>query len=230
MSNIIHPTVIIHGNVSMGEGNEIGPYTVLYGPLTLGNDNWIGPHVTIGTPGQDTRNPRYDSSNCRIEIGSENIIREYTAIQKPCYRDVTKIGDRVFLMQSVHVPHDAILDDDVVVTPMVVMGGIVHILKGANLAVGCSVHQYSIIGHYSIVGMGAALTKNIRPFSRYIPGRNISVNEYAIKKAGFVEHKSEIEAYVMEGIIPKNPELLKIASEFEALHLSSGRGLYLGDN
>ena len=224
--NKIHPTAIIEGKVELGEGNEIGPYSVLYGPLELGNGNWIGPHVTIGTPGQDTRNPRYDSSNARVQIGNNNIIREYTAIQKPCYRDLTKIGDRVFLMQSVHVPHDAVIHDDVVITPMVVMGGIVRVLAGANLAVGCSVHQYSVIGHYSIVAMGAALTKNIRPFSKYVPGKPISVNDYAIEKYAFGNVRDEIYAYLLDGIKPTDERLLQIVEEFESLSTESGRLVY----
>lgn len=226
MSNTIHPTAIIQGNVIIGDGNEIGPYTVIYGPLTLGDRNWIGPHVTIGTPGQDTRNPRYDSSCSRIEIGSDNIIREYTAIQKPCYREVTSIGNRVFIMQSVHVPHDAVIQDDAVITPMVVMGGIVNILKGANLAVGCSVHQYSVVGHYSIVAMGSALARNVRPFSKYVPRKSPAVNDYAIKKYGFEDVREEIIAYVMEDIQPTHPRLVKIVCEFQELSLKSGRDVY----
>lgn len=226
MANTIHPTAIIEGDVELGDGNEIGPYSVLYGPLKLGNRNWIGPHVTIGTPGQDTRNPRYDSSGCRIEIGDDNIVREFTAIQKPCYRDITRLGNRVFLMQSVHVPHDAILDDDVVVTPMVVMGGIVRVLKGANLAVGCSVHQYSVIGHYSIVAMGAALTKNVRPFSKYVPGRPVRINDYAVKKYGFADVRDQIEAYLEHGTLPTDERLAAIVSEFERLSAESGRDVY----
>ncbi|WP_144373411.1 UDP-N-acetylglucosamine acyltransferase [Vogesella urethralis] len=224
--NKIHPTAIIEGDVEFGIGNEVGPYSVLYGPLKIGDNNYIGPHVTIGTPGQDTRNPRYDSSQSRIEIGNNNIIREYTAIQKPCYRDVTSIGNNVFLMQSVHVPHDAVLEDGVVVTPMVVMGGIVHVLEGANLAVGCSVHQYSVIGQYSIVGMGAALTKNLRPFAKLVPGKPISVNTYAIKKYGFEEVQDQIERYVLEGIVPTDGRLIQIVNHFEAVHAASGRYLY----
>lgn len=226
MSNVIHPTAIIEGNVVIGEGNEIGPYSVIYGPLTIGNRNWIGPHVTIGTPGQDTRNPRYDSSDSRIEIGSDNIIREYTAIQKPCYRDVTRIGNRVFIMQSVHVPHDAVINDDVVITPMVVMGGIVNILQGANLAVGCSVHQYSVVGHYSIVSMGSSLTKNVRPFLKYVPRKSPAVNDYAIKKYGFEIVREEIVAYLMDAIQPKDARLVKIVNEFEKLSTQSGRDVY----
>lgn len=226
MSNKIHSTAIIQENVIIGNDNEIGPYSVIYGPLTIGDRNWIGPHVTIGTPGQDTRNPRYDSSNSRIEIGNDNIIREYTAIQKPCYRNVTRIGNRVFIMQSVHVPHDAIIHDDVVITPMVVMGGIVNILQGANLGVGCSVHQYSVVGHYSIIAMGSALARNVRPFSKYVPRKSNAINDYAVKKYGFEKVREEIVAYLMDNIQPTDARLVKIVNEFEQVSAQSGRDVY----
>lgn len=226
MINKIHPTAIIDHNVEMGIGNEVGPYTVIFGPTKIGNGNWIGPHVTIGTPGQDTQNPRYDSTNSRIEIGNDNIIREYTAIQKPCYRDVTRIGNRVFIMQSVHVPHDAIVHDDVVITPMVVMAGIVNILQGANLAIGCSVHQNTVVGHFSIVGMGSAVSKNIRPFSKYIPRIAISVNTYAVIKYGFEDVRNQINLYLLEGARPTDARLIKIVDEFEMFSEASGRDFY----
>lgn len=226
MANKIHPTAILDDRVELGDNNEIGPYSVLYGPLLIGNDNLIAPHVTIGTPGQDTRNPRYDSSDSRIEIGDRNIIREYTAVQKPCYRDVTKIGNDVFIMQSVHVPHDAIIDDFSVITPMVVLSGIVRILKGANLGVGSSVNQYCVVGHYSIVGMGAPLLKNLKPFSRYVPNKALSVNKYAINKFGFSSMEDEISAYVLDDIYPVSVELIKIVDEYQSCCKASGRDSY----
>lgn len=226
MANKIHPTAILGDRVELGDNNEIGPYSVLYGPISIGNDNFIAPHVTIGTPGQDTRNPRYDSSECRIEIGDRNIIREYTAIQKPCYRYITKIGNDVFIMQSVHVPHDAVIDDFVVITPMVVLSGIVRLLKGANLGVGCSVNQYCVVGHYSIVGMGAPLLKNLKPFSRYVPNKALTVNKYAVNKFGFSPMEDEISAYVLRDVPPVSNQLKDIVDEYQACCQASGRDSY----
>lgn len=224
--NNIDPSVVIRGDVELGVGNEILPYAVLIGPLRIGDGNYIGPHVVIGTPGQDTRNPRYDSSECRIEIGNDNIIREHTAIQKPCYRDVTKIGNDCFVMHGAHVPHDTVLEDRVVVTPNVVIGGIVHVMQGANLGMACTIHQYSVVGPYSIVAMGAATTKNVRPFSRHIPGKPVSVNTYALKKYGFEKHADEIEAYVMDRTRPTSQEVLAVVEKFELAHAESNRDMY----
>lgn len=224
--NEIDKTCIIGEGVELGIGNKILPYTVIYGPTKIGNNNIIGPHTVIGTPGQDTRNPRYDASACKIEIGDNNIIREFTAIQKPCYTGITKIGNNVHLMQSVHIPHDAILQDDVVITPMCVLAGITTVLKGANLGLGSTIHQRTVIGHYSLISMSTPVIKNIKPFSIYIQNKPLRVNYYALKKYGFDAYRSEIELYVTQDIKPKAPQLLKIIEEFELLYIASKRPLY----
>jgi len=224
--NNIHKTAIIDELVILGENNVIHPNTIIYGPTKIGDNNIIGPNVVIGSPGQDTRNPRYDSSNCYIEIGDNNIIREFTAIQKPCYKDITKLGSNIFLMQSVHIPHDAIIEDDVVITPMCVLAGLTKLKKGANIGMGASISQYCVVGQYSIVAMGSAVTKNVKPFSRYIPGKNISVNEYAIKKFGFLDYQAEIERYVLHNELPNTDIIKTIITEFETDHLDSKKQLY----
>jgi len=224
--NNIHPTSMIDDRVQMGKNNVIHPSTIIYGPTQIGDDNIIGPNVVIGTPGQDTRNPRYDSGDGHIIIGNRNIIREFTAIQKPCYESLTVLGDDIFLMQGVHIPHDAQISNKVVITPMCALAGVVKILEGANLALGCTVTQYSVIGQYSIVAMGAAVMKNVKPFSRYIPNKEISVNDYAIKKFGFQDYYDEIRAYVIDNILPKSEIILDMINEFNDKHISSGRPLY----
>jgi len=224
--NDLHSTVIIEGEVKFGKNNKVLPYTSLIGPLEIGDNNLIGPNVVIGSPGEDTKNPRHDSSNAKIKIGSNNIIREFTAIQKPCYKDITLLGDDIYLMHGVHIPHDAIIQNKVVITPMVVVGGIAKILEGANLAIGVTVNQYCVIGQYAIAGAGATVVKNIRPFSRYIPGKSISVNEYAIKKYGFEACADEIREYVLHNIRPKNLKLIALIEEFEENHAISQKEMY----
>lgn len=226
MANDIHPTAILNGDVDFGNGNVILPYTILTGPLEIGDNNLIGPLSVIGSPGQDTRNPRYDSSQSTIKIGNGNIIREHVAIQKPCYRDATRIGNGTYIMHNVHVPHDALLEDDVVLTPGVVLAGLVCVLRGANVAIGCTVHQRCVIGQYSIAAMGATVTKDIKPFSRHVPGRPPSVNHYAIEKYGFSDKETEIERYVLNGEQPSSLGLVSIVAHYTAMRQASGRQEY----
>ena len=224
--NDIHPTAIIDSSVILGKGNKILPYTIIYGPTEIGDDNIIGPNVVIGTPGQDTRNPRYDSSKAFIKIGDRNIIREFTSIQKPCYENITEIGNDVYIMASIHIPHDAQIKNKVVITPMCSLAGLTRILEGANLGMGSTISQYCIIGHYSIVAMGSAVMKNVKPFSRYIPGKPNSINKYAISKYSFENLYDEIAAYVLDNIMPTTLKLKQIVDEFEREHLASKKELY----
>lgn len=224
--NNIHPTAIIDERVKLGKNNQILPYTVIMGPTEIGDNNIIGPNVVIGSPGQDTRNPRYDSSNSPVFIGNNNIIREFTAIQKPCYDKETRLGNDIFLMQSVHIPHDALLEDKVVITPMCVLAGLAKILEGANLGMGCTVNQYTVVGQYSISATGAAVMKNVKPFSRYIPEKPTSVNTYAVNKFGYSEFIDEINKFVLEGVLPKSSVLGSVIERYQKLHIDSKREQY----
>lgn len=224
--NTIDATAILKGDIKLGKGNVILPFTYIEGPVEIGDNNVIGPHVVIGTPGQDTRNPRYDYAGKRIRIGNDNIIREFTAIQKPAYEDLTYLGDRIYLMQSVHVPHDALIEDDVVITPMTALAGLARILKAANLGMGSTINQRNVIGQYSIVATGASAMKKVLPFSRYIPGKPLSVNHYALRKFGFEEYSDEICRYVLEGVLPTSEKVLEVVDHFERIAADSPLEIY----
>lgn len=226
MENEIHSNVIIDPTVELGEANIILPNTIIWGPAKIGSNNIIGPNVFIGSPGSDTKNPRYNYSASYVEIGNNTIIREFTTVQKPCYREITKIGDNVMVMPSVVIPHDAILYDNVVVAPMTCIAGVSTLMTGASIGVGVSIHQYSVVGHYSFVAMGSVLVKNVRPFTLFVTNRKPSVNEYAVEKFGFQEFEDEIRKYVTEGIEPKSDKVLSLTTEFDRLHIESKRNLY----
>lgn len=211
--NYIHPSSIIGQNVKMGRGNHIGAFTIIDGNTILGDNNLIGPNVVIGCEPTDSKHIERHGDN--IIIGNNNIIREFSLIEQPCYEDRTVIGNHVFVMQGVHVSHDVCISDYVVVTNMTVIAGIAKILVGANIAMGCTVNQYTTIGHYSIAATNSAVMKNIRPFSRYIPNKQTSVNYYAISKFGFDNFKEEIESYVLNNIPVHSEKLVKIVNEFE---------------
>ena len=224
--NDIHSTAIIEGDVKLGNGNRILPHTIIYGPVEIGDNNIIGPNVVIGTPGQDTRNPRYDAEGKRIRIGHNNIIREFTAIHKPAYGELTEIGDEVYIMQSVHIPHDAVIESHAVITPMCVLAGMVRVMYGANVAIGAAVSQYCVVGPYAIAGMGASVLKNIRPFSRYIPGKPVTPNEYAIKKFGLGDFEEEIGRYVIHHEPPSSEIIRNVVKRFDEYAKLSGRDAY----
>ncbi len=224
--NKIHHSVIIEGDVVLGKNNIIHPYSVLIGPLVIGDNNVIGPHAVIGTPGQDTRNPRYDSKFKRVVIGSNSIIREFTSINKAVHAEETVLNDGLYLMNNAHVSHDAILEKGVVLAISAKLAGLVTVLENATIAMDASIHQKCVIGQYAIAGQGAAVVKNIMPFSRYVPNKPISINSYAIEKFKLQAHEHEISNYVIHNMKPKNDFLLKTIDHFEKLHILSKKEIY----
>lgn len=213
--NTIHASAIIDDNVRLGSGNVIEAFTIIHGPAVLGDDNRIGPHAVIGTPGQNSREPLYESSEKQVVIGDRNIIREFCAVQKACFEDATVIADDVFLMQGTHIPHDARLQRHVVLAPLCALGGLSSILEGASLGIGSIVTQRCVVGHYAFVAANATVTRHVKPFSRFIPRAPTSVNEYAIRKFGFQDFREEIEAYVLRGEAPASSEIVRIVADFE---------------
>lgn len=226
MINNIQPTAIIGKNVIIGKNNTIGAYSIIEGNTVIGDNNIIGPHVIIGCEPTDTRHLDRDLDRMKILIGNNNIIREFSLIEQPCYENLTLVGNNVFIMQGVHVSHDVQINDHAVITNTSVLGGIVKILKGANIAMACTINQYTTIGQYSIAATNAAVMKNIKPFSRYIPGKPISVNTYAVNKYGFQQFLMEIEDYVLNDIFPKSREIVAIVNEFDFWVAKYGQKTY----
>jgi UDP-N-acetylglucosamine acyltransferase len=225
-TNEIHQTAIIEADVRMGARNVVGPYAVLIGPLSLGDDNHVGPHCVMGTRGDEVWQRRYDVEGKRIEIGDRCTIREHVTVHKPCYGDVTVLGDDVYLMHGSYVAHDARLADKAILAQNAVIGGMSRILEGGYVAMGAALHQRTVLGHYAIVGAAAAAVKDVRPFARLVPGQPLTVNVYAIERHGFEEHRDEIERYVREGRAPVTQRLAAMVAEYEELHAASGRGEY----
>lgn len=215
MKNNIHPTAIIEKGVLLGTNNTILPYTIIYKGVEIGDNNIIGPFSVVGVPATDSKKIDSKSPRISVKIGNNNIIREFCVIEKPCYEKISIIKNNAFLMQGVHLSHDNIIEDNVVITNACIIGGIAKILEGANLGMACTINQYTIIGQYSITATNSACMKNVRPFSRYIPNKPISVNYYAINKYHFEEYTKEIENYVLENIKPSSERIGIIVSVFE---------------
>ena len=224
--NIIHPTAIIGKDVELGYGNVILPFTIIDGKVRIGNGNRIGPHVVIGCPATDTKHVDFGYDDPCVIIGNDNEIREFSLIEQPCYEEHTIIGNEVFIMQGVHISHDVHICDKAVLTNTSVLAGIVKVLEGANVAMACTINQYTTIGQYSIVATNSACMKNVRPFSRYIPGKPISVNKYAIEKYGFGKFQNEIEDYVLRNIMPESPEIRRLIDEFDMWVAKYGHQTY----
>ena len=128
---MIHHTAIIDSKAKISESVDIGPYCVigpdveigpnskLYshisikGNTKIGKNNEIFPFVSIGTPPQDLK---YKGEANSLEVGENNIIREYVNINPGTSQGgtITKLGNNNLLMVYCHVAHDCNLGNNIV--------------------------------------------------------------------------------------------------------------------
>ena len=111
----IGPFTVIGADVVIGPGTWIGPHAVINGPTSIGADNKIFQFASIGDAPQDKK---YRGEPTRLEIGDRNVIREFVTINRGTTHDkgVTRIGSDNLLMAYVHVAHDCVLGDKIVMS------------------------------------------------------------------------------------------------------------------
>lgn len=192
MEDKIEKSAIIGENVKLGKNNYIGHNTIIKGNVSIGDNNYIGSNVIIGEFTQHSVN-KYELNGYEtiindrsVKIGSKNVIREFTTIHQPM-NTITVIKDNCYIMAYNHIPHDAIIENNVILANNIQIGGHTHIHEYANIGLSSVIHQKSTIGAYSMVGMGSVITKDILPFLTVIgsPAKSINkINEWGMKRYG----------------------------------------------
>jgi len=208
MSNRIHPTASIKGNVELGDGVEIGPYTVIdgikgriiigdgtvilghswiQGPAFFGKENKIFPFASIGGGPQDIG---YKEEPTEIYIGERNIIREYTTINKGTVHDKGKtvIGNDDYFMAYSHIAHDCKIGNNVVFTNGASVAGHVEVQDYAILSAFVGVQQFCRIGAHSFIGGYSGVTQDVLPYAKVVgtrPLEVIGVNTVGLTRRGF---------------------------------------------
>jgi UDP-N-acetylglucosamine acyltransferase len=199
----IHPTAIIHSETRLasdvavgpyaviGPGVEVGPGTAIAAHAVIERDTVIGARcrISVGAAlGGDPQDLKYLGEPTRLEIGDGTTIREYvTAHRGTRATGRTVIGRRCYLMAYVHVGHDVVVDDDVVLANGVQLGGHVRVGRHAYIGGGTPIHQFVRIGEFALVGGGSRVPQDIPPFSRAAgnPLRLYGINVVGLVRAGF---------------------------------------------
>ncbi len=181
----IGPYAIIGPRVRIGAGTKIGPHTVIEEGVSLGRRNEIGPFVVLGAKPQHLA---YAGEPTRLEIGHENVIREYVSIHRGTLleKGVTRIGSRCYLMAYTHVGHDCELGDEVILTNNVQLAGHVKVGNGVVIGGMAAVHQFCRLGDFCFISGMSGVSKDVPPFVRVfgIPAAISGLNLVGLKRRG----------------------------------------------
>ena len=183
----VGPYAVIGPEVEVGPGCKFGPHAVVEGPTRMGARNVIHPHAAIGRDPQDRKFRPGETS--RLEIGDDNTIREFVTINRGTREGggVTRVGNNCWLMASVHIAHDCILGDDVVMANFASLAGHVRVGSHVTMAGFSGAHQFCRIGDYGFIGIYAGVTRDVPPYVLVAgqPPRPRGVNVIGLRRHGF---------------------------------------------
>jgi UDP-N-acetylglucosamine acyltransferase len=183
----IGPYCTIAAAVEMGDNCELVSHVVVDGPTRLGSNNRVFPFASIGIAPQDLK---YKGEPTRLEVGDNNIIREYVTISRgtPGGGGITRLGSNTLVMAYTHIAHDCVIGDHVIMANAATLGGHVTVEDWAVVGALCPVHQFVRIGAHSYVGGGTTITQDVLPFSLTSAERNthaFGLNKVGLERRGF---------------------------------------------
>jgi UDP-N-acetylglucosamine acyltransferase len=208
----IHPSAVISADARLHESVTVGPHAVVDGPVEIDADCVIGPgavvlgrtslgagvrlhaHAVVGDTPQDRR---YKSENSRCEIGAGTIIREGATIHRATGDgNVTRVGERCYLMTNCHIGHNCTVGNDVMLVSGALLGGHVTIGDQAIISGNTGVHQFVRVGRLAMVACVAPVTQDVAPFMMTDhEGRIVGINVVGLRRAGFSpDERAQIKA------------------------------------
>ena len=201
---MIHDTAIIDPSAIIANGVEIGPYSVIGADVTMGAGCKVESHVVIKGPstigennhffqfssiGEDPQDLKYHGEPTTLEIGDNNTFRECCTVNRGTVGGggVPKIGDHNLIMAYVHIAHDCIIHNHVILVNNTSLAGHVIIHDHVTLGGFTLVSQFITIGSYAFSTMGSAINKNIPPYIQVSGNlaRPVSLNLVGLKRKGF---------------------------------------------
>jgi UDP-N-acetylglucosamine acyltransferase len=115
------------------------------------------------------------------------VFREHFTVHRSAkVGEDTVIGSHNFLMQHSHVAHNCVIGDHVILAGGALLAGHVAVADRAFISGNCLVHQFIRVGTLSMMQGGAAISKDLPPFTIARRGNTIcGLNVVGLRRAGF---------------------------------------------
>ena len=193
----------VHPGARIGEGTTVDAFATIREDVEIGKDCWIGPNVVIMNgarignnvrifPGAvisgDPQDMKYQGEYTTVEIGDNTIIREYVTLNKGTKtNERTVIGKDCLIMSYVHIAHDCVLKDRVIMGSYAGLAGEVHVDSWAIISPGSLVHQFVRIGAHVMIQGGSKVSKDVPPY--ILAGREpvsfTGINSIGLRRRGY---------------------------------------------
>jgi len=199
---MIHPSAIISPQAKLDNNVSVGPFSIISGQVCIGADTKIGAHcviegnTTIGknceiftgaVVGSRPQDLKFKGEKVFLEIGNNNIIREYCTLNPGTAEgSKTEVGNDNLLMAYSHVAHDCHVGNGCILANNSTLAGHVSIEDKAVIGGIVAIHQFVRIGMLAIIGGCSKVVQDIPPFSTCDghPARIFGLNLIGLRRKG----------------------------------------------
>ncbi|MDO9511878.1 MAG: acyl-ACP--UDP-N-acetylglucosamine O-acyltransferase [Bacteroidales bacterium] len=186
---VIEPFVNIEKNVEIEEGTWIGSNVTIMEGARIGKNCKIFPGAVISAIPQDLK---FDNEDTIVRIGDNTTIREFVTVNRGTKANLeTVVGENCLLMAYVHIAHDCIIGDNVILANAVNLAGHILVQDWAIVGGMTAVHQFVNIGAHSMIAGGSLVRKDTPPFVKAArePLSFAGVNSIGLRRRGFSNEK-----------------------------------------
>ena len=200
----IHETALVDPAAQLADDVEVGPFSIVGPKVSIGPGSWIGPHVvvtgrtTIGrntrifqfaSMGEEPQDKKYAGEDTELIIGDNNTIRELCTFSRGTAQGGGKtiIGNDNWIMACVHIAHDCVLGDNIIMANNASLAGHVTVGDWAILSGYSLIHQFCNVGEHSFTSFASHVNQSIPPYVTVSgeKARAKGVNTEGLKRRGY---------------------------------------------
>ena len=182
---VIEPFTTIDKNVVIGEGTRIGSNVTIMEGSRIGKNCNIFPGAVIGAIPQDMK---FAGEETTAEIGDNTTIREFVTVNRGTKsKGKTTVGSNCLLMAYVHIAHDCVIGNHVILGNCVQLAGEVIIDEWAIVSGMSAVHQFVRIGAHVMISGGSMVLKDVPPYIKAARERlsYMGVNSIGLRRRNY---------------------------------------------
>ncbi len=200
----IDPTAIVSKKAELGQDVEIGAYSIIGDDVLLGDNTVVMHHAVVDkftsigknckiypfcSIGTDPQDVTFRGEQTYLEIGDNNVIREFTTINRGTAKggSYTRIGSNNYFMMYTHIAHDCQVGNHTILVNGATLAGHVVVEDFVVISAFSSVHQFVRIGRNAYIGGYTIVLQDILPFARIAQSRDV-YNFYGPNSIGMMRN------------------------------------------
>lgn len=202
-----HSLAYIHPDAKIADNVTIEPFSTIYEDVIIGEGTWVGPNVTI-MPGArigknckifpgtviaaEPQDLKYVGEYTEVFIGDNTVIRECVTVNKGTQAlGYTKIGNHCLIMATVHIAHDCVIGNHVILVNGVALAGHIEVDDWAFVGGMSAMHQFSKVGKHAFIAGASHVRKDVPPFvtAGREPLSYVGINSTGLKRRDFSAEK-----------------------------------------